>query len=378
MKKININNFLFLSSWIIFLFYILLFNESELGYAIDNSIIKPMIFGIVLFISIIKIIVCNKYKLNNLIFIIALTVFMIIVSHLSNNYNLLLFEMLIIASKNVEFRKIVKIDMIIRIICIAILFLLCREGFINNYTATINGSLKQAYGWLHPNTFGAISSIVILEYLYLNWNKLTVLKAGFAATLIIIVFFISASRTNVYLITFTLFFSYFMKHFKFLRENRVINEICVYIYPIMAVVSFLLVFLYNKGYSIGVFLNDLTTGRLYLANLFYKEYGISMLGQPLKIITTRQALKYGLTPAVLDMAYMRLIIQYGVIYFIVFIVLNTLTQKKIIKQKKYPELMLMIFFAIIGLAENTVLYLYMNIGLFLIIQAREKSGENGE
>ena len=376
MKNIKIKNFLFLTAWTIFLFYILLLNESELGYILDNRLMKPLVLGIVSFLSILKIIICDKYRTLQFIFIIILTIFISIVAYNSNNYNLIFFEFLIIASKGVDFKKIVQIDLIIRIICIIILCILCSENLINNYTAIINGNIKQAFGWLHPNTFGAVASIAILEYIYLNWEKLNLTKVLFAFVMICIVYLVSASRTNVYLISVIVIFSYFMKHFKRIRESNIIRKSCIYIYPIIAAISFFIVYLYKNNNNLGIILNEILTGRLYLANLFLDKYGLSLLGQPLNIITTRQALLTGTTASVLDMAYVRLIIQYGILYFILFIILNTKIQKNLVRNNKYPELMLIMYFAIIGLAENTVLNLYMNISLFLIMQTRESSALN--
>lgn len=371
--RVESKNFFFLSAWSIFLFYVLIFNESELGYIMDNNIIKPLVFGIVFFLSIMKIFTCDKYKVTELFIIIILTIFIACVSYFSHNYNLILFEFLVIASKGIDFKKIVKLDMIIKIACILILFILCKKGVINNYTAIINGSIKQSFGWLHPNTFGAIASIVILEYIYLSWNKLNALRTLFVIALISLVYFLSSSRTNVYLITFTVIFSYLMKHFKIIRESKAVNKICIYIYPIVALASFIFVYLFKVDTNLGIVLNEILTGRLYLANLFLENYGLSLVGQPLNIVTTRQALLTGKTPVVLDMAYIRMVIQYGIFYFLFFLILNTKIQKKLFTEKKYSELMIMSYFAIIGLTENTVLNLYMNISLFLIMQEKEKS-----
>ena len=199
-KKILKTELIFFIAYGIICTYILLIQKSELSYIINSKILEKIIYAAVAVLLSIKIVSSNKKIKKVTLLIILLITCLLTVSAIKSDGKLLILQIyMIICSRDINFKKIIKLDLIIRIASVAILFLLSNSGIINNYKSIINGLSKAAYGWQHPNMFGGIILTILLEIIYLVWNKKKLRNYYILfITIILILFKYSASRTQLY------------------------------------------------------------------------------------------------------------------------------------------------------------------------------------
>ncbi|MDE7137544.1 MAG: hypothetical protein K2O29_03685, partial [Ruminococcus sp.] len=60
--------------------------------------------------------------------------------------SMLLLTLFILSAKGIDFKKIIIFDMKLKLSIVIIVVELCLSGFIDNYSAEINGNFKQALG----------------------------------------------------------------------------------------------------------------------------------------------------------------------------------------------------------------------------------------
>lgn len=160
--------------------------------------------------------------------------------------------------------------MILRLTVFIALFVLSVTGIIPNYIGVINGAVKIAFGWIHPNTAGNALSIIALEWMYLHWGRMTWRRwAVIVAEIVFMNVFISARG---YLYAFLLICVWYIVVQKRNRLPRLFHRAAGILYglayPGCMALSFLLVYIYRSGSALGVRLNALFTTRLSWSSRF--------------------------------------------------------------------------------------------------------------
>ena len=80
--------------------------------------------------------------------------------------------MLLFCAKNIEIRKIVKLDLYIRIVRCILFFTLPFMGLmINEINIWIGGRTRTFFGWTHPNMMGLDFLLLAMDIMYLRKEK---------------------------------------------------------------------------------------------------------------------------------------------------------------------------------------------------------------
>lgn len=365
-KNVTFGKSLFLFAWCILITYSLLVDNSEFVFIVSKEL-KRIVYIIVEFILFFKIIKYDRFRKNILFLLFLLALIISIVSVESKTSILILYLSIIIAGKNVDLRSFVKTDMAIRFIIFCILFILSITGVIKNYSAEINGTIKNGFGWIHPNTTAGILLLVLLEWMYIHWHKFTLKRWIITIVAVIFLFEYAAARTTLYAFALICIWSIIIRRNKsFNTKYKSIGIIYTLAYPICAGLSFFLMHIYSEGDIFGLVLNEMLTGRLAAATNFMNEYGLAIWGQSIETVSTRQSIISGASALILDMAYIRLGIEYGVIYMTLFILSFMYLSWKLYKYNYLPELMLVLYFSIVGIASTSTINFFMNYTLIFI------------
>ena len=223
-KRILKSELMFFIAYGLMCIYNLLFQKSELSSMFNSDIIEKVVYLIVLIALIIKIISTTSTIKKSTLALIIIFMFIVAISAFNSDAKLLIFQILIIiCAKDIDFNKIIKLDLIIKIISVILLFTLSKAEMINNYQTINNGLIKTAYGWQHPNMFGATILTICIEIIYLLWNK-KYLKYYYPI-FIIMIFLLnsySASRTQLYTFTVLLLWIMIIRIYPKLSKEKIV------------------------------------------------------------------------------------------------------------------------------------------------------------
>jgi hypothetical protein len=130
-------------------------------------------------------------------------------------------------------------------------------------------------------------------------------------------------------------------------------------------VSYLLSLFYSRRNPFLDVINTLLTNRLNWSKKFLLEYGLTPFGTKIETISSRLADEINSTQAkILDMAYIRIGINYGIVVLVIFCIMLVILQKKLIDNKQIGLLLCSSFFITLGISEN---YLFHPVFNFMMV-----------
>lgn len=268
----------------------------------------------------------------------------------------------------VDFDKFIKYDLKLKAVLFGSVVLLCCAGILNNYIGNFyDGTVKMALGFTHPNIFACFGFSILIEWLYVRAKKITIgeillILAGFA----VIVYF-AAARTTSY--TFMAIFVLYMlfRFFPKIFNLRIVHAAFVLITPVLAVSSFAATYLYGHGNRFARKLNELLSERLSYSWYFLSHYGVSLFGRKMEFTSTRTSKDTGAIAMILDNAYVRCGLAYGIIFLVFFCVAYVMFFHWCIKKKHIDLALFALYYILIGLGESYTISLFYNLSIICML-----------
>ncbi len=362
---------LFLIAFDIFLVGILLnstkFNVIEPAikaiHAIQLAGAFLAIFKILLdFIDIIKSKKKIKIKyLYLLFFLITLPVF-----YVTRSKNLVYLVVFILASKNVDFKKILRSAL--RTLCIVFIFVLlsCFFGLIDDLTVSRGVLIRHSYGWNSPNCMMLNIFEIVTIYLYLRKDNLKITNFIISFIALFGAYYFTNSRMGFFAGILLLIIFFLLKHTKISILYEKLKYL-VYAIPLILTIAFLgLIFAYQK-YELYE-LDAKFTGRLLFSEKAIEEYQIKPFGNKIKFVGQQFESEYEKNGSYnyVDNSYLKTLLNLGYIFtaylFLLLIVLN----KHAYKRKDYYLLSILVISEVYCFFDSWLLGVEFNPYLLLL------------
>ena len=285
------------------------------------------------------------------------------------NKYFLVYILFILNAKNINFRKFISFDIKVKLVTIFTIVFLCLAGITNNYSALFyNGVRKFSLGFSHPNTFTCFALSILLEWLLLKHKSMNLLEWIFNILLFCIVYYFGRGRSSGYAYCVVYIMFVIARLFPDFYKRKTVRIFISSLPLLMTALSFSGVILFEKGNSLIMKINDLLTGRLYGSYVFLKNYKINLFGQDLALSSSRD-ISYVQTVHILDNAYVRCLLMYGLIVFIIIIFSYVLLFNNLIKKNQIELALLGLYFIVIGFGESYMIDPIFNVTLLCLINA---------
>lgn len=220
----------------------------------------------------------------------------------------------------------------------------------------------------------------ILMYFYVRKSNATFFELLLLETINVFLFRYTDGRMSFILISMILFIMLLSKvtKIKKLLKSQSIQNVLSCIGAFLPLSLFLLViivtFLYDKGSSFGININNLLSGRLFYTRNAFQEYGISLFGQSidwkgwggLGYVDTENISNFIYN--YVDISYARMVFDYGIIPTILILVMYSFALVKNVKEKKYWMYFTLIFICIWSTIEPYLFNLSKNIFILSFVQ----------
>lgn len=268
--------------------------------------------------------------------------------------------MMIITARVFALKKLVWVVFLSNIFALGVTLICYYLGFaLDNMNGTLN---KHSFGVSHPNQLGAIVLVILLCSIYLL-TKSTIKGKFFWSILILSFLFLmysSGSRGGAIasFLAIGILVIYYWK-------PKVLPNIGFFIG-----IFFFCFSIYATGSSVyvsGSFLNNLDkilTNRIRMNNEFMTNYGIKIWGQRV-IYTGGSSALYFSDYAYLDNAYLRNLINYGIVYSILFYSYILMVIQKLKENRMYALYIMVIPMLVYGFVEEGFISYLTNIILLL-------------
>ncbi len=351
---------------IILTFYSSIFGSSIIFSKYEILKFIMLFWGYVCFV--IKIFFDRYYSLKEIIiysflFVLGLT------SYINTSNTVFLTTIIIIISmKGINIDKVIKILFInISIfIIIHVLYYVILLFFDKTNLNIVNRNLvdgdvihRYTFGFNHPNVFGMYVFWSIAMYCYLSYNKLS--KANY------FVIFLVAIFVYVFPNSKTSFLSILILEITILLRKKNILKFKKLNYFFIISVFVLIFIIFNVHSKPVIVLNNLLSTRIYIGYIIYINYGIKLFGY--RLIGTPTIFlngSYYTSISNIDSVYYSLLLNYGIVIFIVMILLIYLTIKILIKKDKEKEEVFIFIWILYAISETICLYPFIGFPILFI------------
>lgn len=280
---------------------------------------------------------------------------------------------IILCAKESCFEKLLRVDLITRVIFTIVLMILCKIGFLTNIVVLRNHSkIRYAFGFSHPNTLGSVVFLIGLYLMFLRRKRLNIIDLIFQTILIIFLYWYTDSKTSIagmfLVIVFTLF-TLISRKLKLTEKQKVFNilkKLLIYTPFFVVILVFLLSFLYNPNNDILVTINNLFTTRIEQGSKIIAYFNPTLFGSNVMRMSWQAVLDGGYNTALVgsDILYIYLYSTFGIVTLLLYIYI-------LVKNIKYSYKcdFCLCYCMIIMIAISCMENQYMHIGsnIFLII-----------
>lgn len=341
------------------IYFIFMFLFKQLGYSADD-IQYMFALGISMFFLLVKVFFDGYSKREWIFFVIF--IILSIISTLINGKVALLFTVLTVFSmKNVSLHKLCKYllgtEFLIFGINLITYFGLGRqvENTVRmNADGTIERLTRNALGFTHPNALHSWLVVVFSLIIYLNYKKLSYIHYMIMFFVSLAFYSIDKSRSGLITSVIILGLAYclpYLKKFKLFRFAIILSP------TFFAVFMVFLIEMYSKHYPLIDRVNTLLMNRVMFASNFLYNYPVSLFGSN----TVDK-----INGSIIDSGIAELYIRYGMVIFIVSIIINTVMNIKMLKANDYAALAIGLVFQIYNLTEPYGVNIFVNISYIFI------------
>ena len=360
-KKIKLSNFLFYTAYILMLIYYMGSNIIFLQNIQNKILILSYLLLVINFV-----VQSSKYKVKSIVIIILCIAISLISWKVSNSSEIAVLIIFIVSLKNIKFNDLVKFDIKAKIALVIVVLIFYGLGLTDvYYKYREDGRVRSSMGFSHPNIFGTYIFSICCEYIYLNYKKIKLYKVIGLVIVSFLVSYFSDSRTaQLSILIAVLFWCVFNKYNIF--KYKVVNFILSILFLLLTIVSYILGVLYADNNKLVLKLDELLTGRIRCIDQFISDYDVNLFGNELELVGTREAEENGISAKILDNAYMKILLQYGLISYVLFFILLFLGIKNAIKEKNYALCTMFLVYMIYGIFENALFLIRYNVFLLYL------------
>lgn len=276
---------------------------------------------------------------------------------------------LVFGAKGIDYKKIVKVYLIVGgsfcllTICASLLGLIKNYVDIDNrtdmmlYTSSTFQRWCFGYNW-STNMANHVFFILLCYFVYIN-RSFKVAEYLSIAGISCLLLYYTGSRLSAYLIFLLLLFSLLLKSktIQKLFSNRVATIIFIIIIPFFTLISYFVTSFYDYSNIHWLLVNSILSGRLGFGNDALNAVGLSIFGQ--SYIMFGSAREDGKLYNFIDSTYIQLLVIYGIVYTILFVSAYAYINYKASKRKDNVLMVAILLAGLSGFIAQHFLELYM-------------------
>ncbi|MBD7895217.1 hypothetical protein H9564_05790 [Limosilactobacillus sp. Sa3CUN2] len=297
--------------------------------------------------------------------IINLLVFSLLFITWRTSGEFILFPMgiFVLGARNVEFKKIIYLYLVLGTILLSFIFFTSLIGLTKNliFHRDID-TIRRAFGIIYPTDFAAHVLYLVLAYCYLYFKQLS--WKSYIVFVLLAIFLIKFcdARLNAYALILVIPIMMIGQRAK--KGFMVSRTIAIFYwtFPVLAAyITVFLSYLYTPSQHLFERMNSLLSGRLYYSHEAINKYGFSLLGQHIHenglgaVGGIKNAAAEGANYFYVDSAFIRLFVIYGIIVTLVIVLLITLISYHSIQKADFALASIIVVVTISAIVEQRLL-----------------------
>ncbi len=263
----------------------------------------------------------QKYTKKQLCIYVLFGLLVLHTAFICKDYNPLFCYLVVFGSQNINIKKAVKCSfytMFTFLVIHIVIFMFNLVINLGNIPVLHTAAGLTRYGFYlnHPNIFAGIVLWLTAEYIFINYDKITVSTLTGIGFIYILTYLLTISRTALLASLLFLLFIAFSKIEKF---RIIINNIAKWSFGFMAILMAFFVLGYNiNNRGLIAKIDGALSYRVSLASTAVHKYGTSLLSHNVNLEEEVEWAYGGQKELLIDSLYTRCYIVYGIIYLVIF------------------------------------------------------------
>ena len=361
LKKLNPSFFFLILITVCFIFgfiYSSVWGLSFLKYYKLYKSVIIIIFSISLFFNVF---VFKFYNYKKFLIHLLITFVILASSYHTHNFNVLLYWLILLTVAGISFKNISKIVLGLTVTGLLTVVTLILSGFGQNIIFERVGSAlyfyRYSYGFFDPNIFSAYFVQICMALIYIRWKDFCAKDNILIFSIFCLTFFFANSRTSAVLILL-LFIMTNCAKFLFKNEGYGIFKVsAVSSWVGVPLLSFVNAKLYCNSFGLSMLIDELVSCRFRNMCFCLSRYPISWFGN---FMVAKNDLY------ILANLYGILLIRFGILVFVLFILALGLLIKKVCEKRNVPLLIIIIITLLQGVCEEYPLMPNVNYSLMAL------------
>ena len=355
---------LFVSAYLFCLTDALLFGYSmfnAMPFADELSLLLRLCASSLIFAKLIF----DRFYSRRLLLCLFFVGVILLVVYVKSAYSHIFYLLIIcLGIRGADCRKLISIDFRARM-AVGIVIVVCGlTGVIENYVTyrTDSETLRYSMGFNHPNTFASLVLSLLIEDAWIRRRRATGLYTVVVWLLAGALYMITSNRTAVLIMAafpVILFLAAPASEKKRKKSGQFVSALA---FPAASLISFLMMLLCRSSELLAA-VDGLLSNRFYNAAVVFSSYGIPLLGQRVTLVSVRAARMTNSSVALLDVAYLRLLIQAGPLVLLLLVILYGKAMGNAHAKGDGWTVLVMEIFMIFGMFESGFNNVFLNFTL---------------
>ena len=328
----------------------------------------------------IKLILDRYYSLGSLLNLITVGLILLI-TYVRSGYSHIFYMMIVcLGLRGVEEERVISMDFWLRS-GLSVLIASCGLlGLIEHYVTYRTGSavLRYSVGFNHPNTAASLVLSLILEEAWIKRRHATGFYTVVLWIIAAVTYLVTANRTAVLImLCFPILLFGVRDDGGDSPEENGRGSALAALFPLAAIFSYSTM-IQCRSSELFRMIDRAMSNRFYNAKVIFGAYGVPLLGQKVALISVKTARLTNSSIALLDVAYLRLLIQAGPVVLVLLGILFGWAMKRARKDGDYLRILILTVFILFGLCESGFNNVFMNFSILFAAKAlfrAEKSSE---
>lgn len=353
LRRVGINDCFYLSLCLLIIRFTLISYREYIELPIFAISIPLLLFKIIR----------TKYTTKEILGIVAVVLVLGAATIVSKKMLPMWSGVVLIASKNIDYKKMFKYCFYTQLLMLAVIIIVPlitgEEIYVMIYRSGVQKEVKRyQFGIGHPNGLQFLALQIFLTYVGMSKRLLKYKEIIFFIILNTFFVMLSSSRTSYAVFWLAVIMIQLMKT----NLGRKIGSYLSFSPLICAVFCLVTTELIGRGNKLIEKLDLLFEHRILFAHRYIEKYPFNLFGHYIYELTLEgEAENYN----ALDCGYINLLLNNGLICFILFIALFTIALKYLYKQGKYNIFILGVVYSVYFIMEGALLGFYKN--LFIIV-----------
>lgn len=295
-----------------------------------------------------------------------------------NDSRILVLLLTALAVRNLELQEVIKVFFYVRLILFIITVSLALGNFIPSIVLVSARGSRYALGFRHANQFMFVVCMLMMLYVCLYYERINVVRLLFLTIVLMIGYLITKSNTGLITGVTILILLALYKYLRMIRLLEVLGKYLAFLlmflslflpYTMSASVEDFIFFRNFPEFTIQYermlgYLDSALSSRLTLSRISLIHMNLGLF------VTNMSALPSGYT--LVDSGYVQLLLVYGLLGTVLFLLLNWFMVRKLIERKQYIYVWAFIGMSLYAFTENTFCSLAYNFTLIFIVYLLQK------